>query len=68
VPSPFDSTPQNIYHFDGAAIHRPMAGLTRFADENKIFKAFDKNDQLNYVYGYLESQHLLLRSKAMIFA
>jgi hypothetical protein len=33
VPSPFDSTPRNVYRFDGASIHRPMDGLTCFADE-----------------------------------
>jgi hypothetical protein len=42
VPSPTDTTPRNVYHFDGAAIHRPMAGLTCFSDEKKEFKAFDK--------------------------
>jgi hypothetical protein len=30
VPSPFDSAPHNVYLFDGAVIHRPMAGLARF--------------------------------------
>jgi hypothetical protein len=68
VPSPFDSTPRNVYRFDGAAIHRPMAGLTRFADEKKIFKAFEKNDQQHFIRGCLESQHHLLRSKTMNFA
>jgi hypothetical protein len=63
VPSPFDSTPRNVYRFDGAEIHRSMTGLTRFADEKKIFKAFEKDDQQNYICGCLESQHHLLRSK-----
>jgi hypothetical protein len=58
----------NVYRFDGAAIHCPMAGLTRFADEKKTFKAFEKNDQQNYIRGCLESQHHLLRSKTMSFA
>jgi hypothetical protein len=35
VPSPLDSTPRNVYRFDSAANHRPMAGLTRFSDEKK---------------------------------
>jgi hypothetical protein len=68
VPSPFDSTPRNVYGFDGPAIHRPMAGLTRFADEKKTFKAFEKNDQQTYISGCLESQHHLRRSKTMNFA
>jgi hypothetical protein len=59
VPSPFDSTPHNVYRFDGAAIHRPMVGLTRFADQKKTFKAFEKNDQQHYIRGCLESQHHL---------
>jgi hypothetical protein len=41
VPSPLDSKPRNVYRFDGAAIDRPMAGLTHFLDEKKEFEAFE---------------------------
>jgi hypothetical protein len=68
VPSPLDSKPRNVYRVDGAAIHRPMAGLTRFSDEKKEVKAFDKKDHQNYIRGRLELQHHLLRSKTMLFA
>jgi hypothetical protein len=68
VASPFYSTPRNVYIFDGAEIHRPMAGLTRFADKKKTFKAFEKNDQQNYIRGCLESHHHSIRSKTMNFA
>jgi hypothetical protein len=68
VPIPFDSTPRNVYHVDGAAIHSPIAGLARFTDEKKRFEAFEKNKQQHYIRGCLESQHHLLRSKTMIFA
>jgi hypothetical protein len=35
VPSPVDTAPRNVYHFNNAAMHRPMAGLTHFYDEKK---------------------------------
>jgi hypothetical protein len=68
VPSPVDVTPPNAYRFDGAAIHHPMASPTRFADEKKMFKAFDKNDHQTYIHGCLQSQHHLLNSKTFFFA
>jgi hypothetical protein len=54
VPIPTESTPRNVYRFDVAAIHRPVAGLTRFSDKKKEFKAFDKRDHQNYTCGCLE--------------
>jgi hypothetical protein len=66
VPSPVDTAPRNVYHFDGAAMHRSMAGLTCFSDEKKYFKAFDKKGHQNYILGCLELQDHLVRSKTML--
>jgi hypothetical protein len=67
VPSPMDAAPWNMHLFDGAAIHHPLAGLTRFSNEKKEFKAFDKKDHQHYIHGCLELQHPLLRSKTITF-
>jgi hypothetical protein len=62
-----DKAPRNVYRFDSAAIHRSMAGLTRFSDDKKEFNAFEKKDHQHYISGCLDSQHDLLRSKTMTF-
>jgi hypothetical protein len=56
--SPVDTELQNVYHFEGAHINRPLTGLKSFSDEKKESKAFNKKYHQNYINGCLESQQV----------
>jgi hypothetical protein len=68
VPSPFDSTPRNVYRFDGAASIALWPDSHALLMKRKHLKLLRKNDQQNYIRDCIESQHHLLRSKTMNFA